>query len=44
MEALVYYIMNDPLVSLTVINNHDQHHKYPHYDGDSHLSAITKLA
>jgi hypothetical protein len=44
MEALIYYITNDPLVSLTVINNHDQHHKYPHYDGDSHVAVLTKLA
>src|SRR5262249_6243020 len=46
MEALFYYIMNDPLVTVIVMNNHDQYHKHSHFynDGDSHLSATTKLA
>ena len=45
MEALLYYIMNDPLVTLTVFNNHDQYQKHSHFhnDGDSHLSATAKL-
>jgi len=36
MEALVYYILNDPLDTLTVQNNHDQHNRHPHHKGDSH--------
>jgi hypothetical protein len=44
MQALCYYILNDPLTTLTVINNHDQFNKYPHHDGDSHSPGTSRLA
>ena len=44
MEALVYYIMNDPLTTLTVINNHDQHDKLPPHGGDAHFEFASRLA
>jgi hypothetical protein len=40
MEALVYYILNDPLDTLLVINNHDQHHKHHHLEGDGHVGIL----
>jgi hypothetical protein len=36
MAAITAHMLTDPLVTLTVQGNHDQHNKSPHHPGDHH--------
>jgi hypothetical protein len=36
MDAIRQHILNDPLLSITVRHNHDQHNRHPRHPGDHH--------